>query len=388
MSKVKSKDQPSVEELLASIREAIYEKGEGGTGTAMAAAKQSAAREHGGAGQGMGGNASYNPAAAALQAPPPGRDPIASGTGSERPHGSMRGIRVALGHDTGGTGRVSTRTDDFLNLRQRLTTLVEEGKSLPARNTASTSSSQGFSGILGGDVRLEEALARLSRAGRAPMDEEIARPPLAPEATTARRRLDAAAIEDLAGRELRPAIRDAIESELRELPSRAYEPHGRPAAEAAPDYDTGDYAPEAESTYDGEAAYQDAPPEAWDDTAVTPEEAHVEPLARYAPEPHHDYRREPPPPRHEAPPPRHEPPLQDYAPPMLAPESAEQASSAFERLADTIMAQATGGERSIEDITRELLRPMLKSWLDHNLPKLVERLVREEIERVARRGNR
>ena len=73
---------------------------------------------------------------------------------------------------------------------------------------------------------------------------------------------------------------------------------------------------------------------------------------------------------------------------MLAPKSAEQASSAFERLADTIMAQATGGERSIEDITRELLRPMLKSWLDHNLPKLVERLVREEIERVARRGNR
>jgi cell pole-organizing protein PopZ len=31
-----------------------------------------------------------------------------------------------------------------------------------------------------------------------------------------------------------------------------------------------------------------------------------------------------------------------------------------------------------------MLRPMLSDWLDDNLPKLVERLVREEIERVAR----
>ena len=46
------------------------------------------------------------------------------------------------------------------------------------------------------------------------------------------------------------------------------------------------------------------------------------------------------------------------------------------------------GERPIEDITRELLRTMLKQWLDEHLPALVERLVREEIERVARRGGR
>jgi uncharacterized protein len=35
-----------------------------------------------------------------------------------------------------------------------------------------------------------------------------------------------------------------------------------------------------------------------------------------------------------------------------------------------------------------VLRPMLKSWLDEHLPQVVERLVREEIERVARRGGR
>ena len=39
--------------------------------------------------------------------------------------------------------------------------------------------------------------------------------------------------------------------------------------------------------------------------------------------------------------------------------------------------------RTLEEITRELLRPMLKSWLDDNLPQLVERIVREEIGRLA-----
>jgi len=40
--------------------------------------------------------------------------------------------------------------------------------------------------------------------------------------------------------------------------------------------------------------------------------------------------------------------------------------------------------RSFDDIATELLRPMLQDWLDNNLPTLVERLVREEIERVVR----
>jgi cell pole-organizing protein PopZ len=40
-------------------------------------------------------------------------------------------------------------------------------------------------------------------------------------------------------------------------------------------------------------------------------------------------------------------------------------------------------QRTLEDITRELLRPILKDWLDDNLPELVERIVREEIGRLA-----
>ena len=38
----------------------------------------------------------------------------------------------------------------------------------------------------------------------------------------------------------------------------------------------------------------------------------------------------------------------------------------------------------LEDLVREMLRPMLKAWLDDNLPGMVERMVRAEIERVSR----
>ncbi len=70
---------------------------------------------------------------------------------------------------------------------------------------------------------------------------------------------------------------------------------------------------------------------------------------------------------------------------ILSLEASAAASSAFNRLADSILSRSAG-DRSVEDMTRELLRGMLKQWLDENLPALVERLVREEIERVARRG--
>jgi hypothetical protein len=40
--------------------------------------------------------------------------------------------------------------------------------------------------------------------------------------------------------------------------------------------------------------------------------------------------------------------------------------------------------RTLEDLVREMLAPLLKTWLDDNLPGLVERLVRAEIERVSR----
>ena len=71
--------------------------------------------------------------------------------------------------------------------------------------------------------------------------------------------------------------------------------------------------------------------------------------------------------------------------PLLSPHAEAAAETAFRQLSDSLLARATG-DRSIEDMTRELLRGMIKQWLDANLPTLVEELVREEIERVARRG--
>ncbi|GJE54772.1 DUF2497 domain-containing protein [Methylobacterium sp. WL9] len=53
----------------------------------------------------------------------------------------------------------------------------------------------------------------------------------------------------------------------------------------------------------------------------------------------------------------------------------------FTMLAHTVL---TNNARTLEDLVKDMLRPMLKSWLDDNLPTMVERLVRAEIERVAR----
>jgi len=40
--------------------------------------------------------------------------------------------------------------------------------------------------------------------------------------------------------------------------------------------------------------------------------------------------------------------------------------------------------KAIEEMTREMLKPLLKSWLDSNLPQIIERVVREEIARLGR----
>ena len=84
-------------------------------------------------------------------------------------------------------------------------------------------------------------------------------------------------------------------------------------------------------------------------------------------------------------------PAPTYAPQPVAPapsgllssDAAGAASAAFGALASSLMTSA-GGSRTLEDLVADLLKPMLKQWLDQNLPPLVERLVREEIERVAR----
>jgi cell pole-organizing protein PopZ len=79
------------------------------------------------------------------------------------------------------------------------------------------------------------------------------------------------------------------------------------------------------------------------------------------------------------PPPLYETPAP--APPILSRSTVSAVESAFNTLANTVL---SNNARTLEDLVKEMLRPMLKSWLDDNLPGLVERIVKAEIERVSR----
>ena len=84
----------------------------------------------------------------------------------------------------------------------------------------------------------------------------------------------------------------------------------------------------------------------------------------------------------EPPPRRPEPrPAAPSEPAIMSHATAAAVDSAFNALAHTVLVQ---NAKTLEDLVKEMLRPMLQHWLDNNLPTMVERLVRQEIERVAR----
>ena len=66
---------------------------------------------------------------------------------------------------------------------------------------------------------------------------------------------------------------------------------------------------------------------------------------------------------------------------LISSSTMAAVDSAFNTLAHTVIGQ---NARTLEDLVKEMLRPLLKSWLDDNLPGLVDRIVRAEIERVSR----
>lgn len=66
---------------------------------------------------------------------------------------------------------------------------------------------------------------------------------------------------------------------------------------------------------------------------------------------------------------------------LMSNTTSNAVDTAFSSLAHTVL---THNARTLDDLVKDMLRPMLKSWLDDNLPSLVERLVRAEIERVSR----
>jgi len=74
------------------------------------------------------------------------------------------------------------------------------------------------------------------------------------------------------------------------------------------------------------------------------------------------------------------PPLEPDRP-LISAQTVAAVDSAFNTLAHTVIGQ---NARTLEDLVKEMLRPLLKSWLDDNLPSVVDRIVRAEIERVSR----
>ncbi len=90
--------------------------------------------------------------------------------------------------------------------------------------------------------------------------------------------------------------------------------------------------------------------------------------------------------------PRSVPPAQPAEAPatLVSPATAAASLQALSELTRTVSRARDlsigGAGRTVEDLVRELMAPMLKEWLDANLAAVVERLVRQEIERLSRRA--
>jgi uncharacterized protein len=139
-----------------------------------------------------------------------------------------------------------------------------------------------------------------------------------------------------------------------------------------------------------------APPPADDVFELTEQMAVAEPFQTIEPKDDIEFAEPPPPP-----PPAPEPPprpaprafeervrervVEDVAPvltrPLMSQNTVAAVDSAFNALAQTVL---SNNARTLEDLVKEMLRPLLKTWLDDNLPNMVEKIVRAEIERVSR----
>lgn len=75
--------------------------------------------------------------------------------------------------------------------------------------------------------------------------------------------------------------------------------------------------------------------------------------------------------------------IRSSVPALLSSDSGAKVAASFAELTQNLEGLT---DKNLEGMASDMLRPMLQEWLDDNLPSLVERLVREEIERVARGG--
>jgi uncharacterized protein len=73
--------------------------------------------------------------------------------------------------------------------------------------------------------------------------------------------------------------------------------------------------------------------------------------------------------------------VQPATDPLLSPEANEAVALSFGALSASLEVRSAA---LADSMVRDMLRPMVKTWLDENLPAMVERLVRDEIQRIAR----
>ncbi|RMF15561.1 MAG: DUF2497 domain-containing protein, partial [Alphaproteobacteria bacterium] len=65
-----------------------------------------------------------------------------------------------------------------------------------------------------------------------------------------------------------------------------------------------------------------------------------------------------------------------------------RAGASFAELSAMLVSGADGSAPTLEGLVREMLKPMMKAWLDENLPRIVEDMVAQEIARIAARHRR
>ncbi len=91
-----------------------------------------------------------------------------------------------------------------------------------------------------------------------------------------------------------------------------------------------------------------------------------------------------------APPSSPSPSFDDDDESLLSPHAADRSASALSALAQAVArerAVALGnGGITLEELVREILKPILKDWLDQNLPYMIERIVKKEIEKMVNRA--
>lgn len=153
--------------------------------------------------------------------------------------------------------------------------------------------------------------------------------------------------------------------EMRNAPEAPAEPA---AEEPAPAEEPAEF-----NNDDLDLLFREVPPEAEPEPAPEPEPAAELP----PPEPEPAFVEPVAPLQHFVP----QPPPMPPAPELISNDVGAAVSGAFSQLAHTVLSQ---NARTLDDLVQDMLRPMLKDWIDDNLPALVERLVRAEIERVAR----